>query len=164
MRIRQVVLWGVFLLIMGQSVFLIAQKENLLANGQVVHLELAPVDPRSLIQGDYMNLRYSVANDTSSANHPDKGLIVIGLDNDNIARFVRTYDPNHPLEGREFLLQYYSQGTRVHIGPTAFFFQEGDAKYYNNAKYAELRVSDEGESILVGLRGDDLERLGPPDN
>lgn len=164
MRIRQAVLWGVFLLIVGQSILLIAQKENLLANGQVVHLELVPVDPRSLIQGDYMILRYSISDDTASVNHPEKGLIVIGLDTDNIARFVRIYDPDHPLEGREFLLGYYSQGPQVRIGPTAFFFQEGDAKYYDNAKYAELRVSDDGESMLVGLRGDDLERLGPTDN
>lgn len=76
------------------------------------------------------------------------------MDNDDIARFARIHDPIHPLEVREFLIQYYSQGAQVRIGPTAFFFQEGNAKYYNDAKYAELRVSDDGESILVGLRGD----------
>ncbi|MDE8355606.1 GDYXXLXY domain-containing protein, partial [Klebsiella pneumoniae] len=31
--------------------------ERLLAEGEVVLLELAPVDPRSLMQGDYMSLR-----------------------------------------------------------------------------------------------------------
>lgn len=31
----------------------ILDKEKLLSEGQVVYLELAPVDPRSLMQGDY---------------------------------------------------------------------------------------------------------------
>ncbi|MFX7329222.1 GDYXXLXY domain-containing protein, partial [Acinetobacter baumannii] len=35
-----------------------AQKEMLLKEGQLVLLPLAPVDPRSLMQGDYMALRY----------------------------------------------------------------------------------------------------------
>jgi uncharacterized membrane-anchored protein len=41
--------------------FSIAAKERLLAHGRIVVLELAPVDPRSLMQGDYMQLNYRVA-------------------------------------------------------------------------------------------------------
>ena len=37
-------------------------KEKLLADGRNVYLELAPVDPRSLMQGDYMALRFKLAN------------------------------------------------------------------------------------------------------
>jgi len=33
------------------------------ARRQVVYLELAPVDPRSLIQGDYMALRFALARE-----------------------------------------------------------------------------------------------------
>lgn len=39
----------------------IIDKEKHLAEGQVVYLELAPVDPRSLMQGDYMALNFRVA-------------------------------------------------------------------------------------------------------
>ena len=35
----------------------ILSKEDLLKNGKLILLELAPVDPRSLMQGDYMSLR-----------------------------------------------------------------------------------------------------------
>ena len=38
-------------------------RERLLAGGRVVMLELAPVDPRSLMQGDYMALRFKAADD-----------------------------------------------------------------------------------------------------
>ena len=36
------------------------QKEQLIAHGQPVFVELAPVDPRSLMQGDYMRLEFRV--------------------------------------------------------------------------------------------------------
>ena len=39
----------------------IAARERQLASGRLVYLELAPVDPRSLMQGDYMALRYRMA-------------------------------------------------------------------------------------------------------
>src|SRR5690606_24984268 len=40
----------------------IYQRERILADGQPVMLALAPVDPRSLMQGDYMALRFAAAN------------------------------------------------------------------------------------------------------
>ena len=44
------------------------QKEQTLKEGQLVLLQLAPVDPRSLMQGDYMRLNYKEA----SSDLPDK--------------------------------------------------------------------------------------------
>ena len=40
---------------------LIASKEILLRTGQTVKLELAPLDPRSLLQGDYVRLNYKIS-------------------------------------------------------------------------------------------------------
>ena len=40
---------------------LIASKETLLRTGQTVKLELAPLDPRSLMQGDYVRLNYKIS-------------------------------------------------------------------------------------------------------
>lgn len=42
--------------------FTIIQKENILKIGKLILLELSPIDPRSLMQGDYMRLRYSIAD------------------------------------------------------------------------------------------------------
>ena len=39
------------------------QKEALIAEGRPVYVELAPVDPRSLIQGDYMRLNFRLPED-----------------------------------------------------------------------------------------------------
>lgn len=79
----------------------IYQKETLLAEGQVIYLELAPVDPRSLMQGDYMALRFSIASDVQNAlkksstfketnryENSFDGVVKLSLDNNNIASFV----------------------------------------------------------------------------
>lgn len=59
-RVWLAVLAGILVLIaVNVSIY---QREQLLQHGRFVLLELAPVDPRSLMQGDYMALRFEVAN------------------------------------------------------------------------------------------------------
>ena len=41
----------------------------------------------------------------------------------------------------------------------AFFFQEGTAKRYEAARYGEFRVASDGELLLTGLRGKELQPL-----
>jgi len=162
MKARNLLLWLFAILVLVVVNILVVQKERLSANGQVVLLELAPVDPRSLIQGDYMRLRYSISGEVESNIDQKDGFIVVRLDKDNIAEYVRIHDLQIPLAHGELLLRYRQRAFDVRIGPESFFFQEGHAKYYNNARYGELRVSDSGDVLLVGLRGDRLEQLGPP--
>ena len=162
MKIRNALLWLFALLVLIAANGLIIQKENLKANGQVIFLELAPVDPRSLIQGDYMRLRYAISREVEDRNSDRDGYIVVRKDKNNVARYVRIYDSKTPLAQDEILLRYRQRRYDVNIGPESFFFQEGHAKYYNNAHYGEIRVSSTGEVLLVGLRGEKLEELGPP--
>ena len=51
-------LLGGLVVILAAANWAIASRERLISSGEVVYLELAPVDPRSLMQGDYMSLRY----------------------------------------------------------------------------------------------------------
>ena len=44
------------ILLLGYFNWSVYQKEQTLKDGQLVLLQLAPVDPRSLMQGDYMRL------------------------------------------------------------------------------------------------------------
>jgi uncharacterized membrane-anchored protein len=46
--------------------------------------------------------------------------------------------------------------------PERVLFQEGHAKFYERARYGEFRVAPDGECLLTGMRGEKLERLGPP--
>ena len=44
----------------------------------------------------------------------------------------------------------------VWLGTNAFFFHEGDAERYRDARYGEFRVNEDGEAMLVDLRDKDL--------
>ena len=63
----------------------------------------------------------------------------------------------------ERLLRYRMTDSGASFGAEAFFFQEGHADYYTDARYGELRVDDDGDAALVGLRDQNFEELGPPD-
>jgi len=161
MKIRNLVLWLSTLLLLATVNVLIFQKEDLAANGQTVLLELGTVDPRSLMQGDYMRLRYKISGEVGTKTETNDGLIVVELDKDRVAHYARNYNPQIPLAKNELLLAYRQRSFGVFIGPESFFFQEGQASYYSNARYAELRVSPSGEVLLVGLRGPNFEVLEP---
>ena len=163
MKIRTIVLWLVAGLILFFVNWQIWQKEQLALTGQVVLLELAPVDPRSLIQGDYMRLRYAVADEVPDTADDKRGHIVVKLDENNIAQFVRLDDGQTPLAANEVRLPYRQRTFDVQIGPESFFFEEGQAEVYEAAEYGEFRVSPEGEMVLVGLRDENLGVLGARD-
>jgi uncharacterized membrane-anchored protein len=158
---RATVLVGLVLILVLVN-WSIAKKEALLRDGTLMLIELAPVDPRSLIQGDYMRLEYRIARDIPDThNWPHDGHIVVTAGADNVARFVRRHDEGTPLSAGEHLLIYRRRGSwRIKLGTDAFFFQEGHASRYEGAKYGELRVDASGESVLIGLRDAERRPLG----
>lgn len=165
MKLRYAILWIVAVVALGSINYSIVQRENLIDRGDTIFLALAPFDPRSLIQGDYMALRYEVGRQLENQDDlaPD-GYLVLKLDENNIARLARVYDGQTPLAAGERLLRYRKRGQNLRLGAESFFFQEGQGEYYDDARYAELRIDTSGESILVDLRGPDLELRGPVEN
>ncbi len=164
MRRAIVVIAG--LLILASVTVSISRKETLLATGRVVYLELAPVDPRSLMQGDYMALRFKAANDAfgnrlqDRETPPSDGRIVLSIDERGVGTYTRL-DDGTPLATNEVVLRYRIRERRVKFATNAFFFQEGHAMDYAKARYGEFRVADSGECILTGMRDENLELLGP---
>jgi uncharacterized membrane-anchored protein len=141
----------------------IREREQLLASGRTVLLELAPVDPRSLMQGDYMALRFKVANDAFPLGVGEEardGHIVLAVDSRGVGTFRRFAD-GAPA-GDEALLRYRIRNHQAKFATNAFFFQEQHGKFYQDAKYGEFRVAADGEALLVALRGAELQVLGPP--
>jgi uncharacterized membrane-anchored protein len=142
----------------------IARKERVLRDGTSILLALAPVDPRSLIQGDYMRLDYAIARQIAGDDSwPSDGRIVIQADEDGVAAFVRRHE-GEALQPGERLLLYRRRGGRIRIGTDAFFFEEGTAARYADARYGELRLDASGESLLIGLRDAQRRPMGadPP--
>ena len=151
----------------------IAGKERHLAEGRIVYLELAPVDPRSLMQGDYMALRFVVANEVHKALpktterrrwrrdvDASDGYVVVRLDERGVGSFTRIH-ATQPLSDGEVLLRYRVRNGEVKFATNAFFFQEGDAKWYQPARYGQFRVNDAGELLLAAMFDKDLNKLGP---
>ena len=155
--------------------FSIGGKERQLESGKVVYLELAPVDPRSLMQGDYMALRFRIADDARPAMQRSEssgvrrvpgrrdlattdGRIVAALDPSSIATY-RRLDGGTPLAPDEVLPRYRVREGEIRFATNAFFFQEGTAGRYEEARYGEFRVAPDGELLLTGLRGKELQPL-----
>jgi uncharacterized membrane-anchored protein len=156
MRKLIVVLTGVLLL--GLVNVTIYQREQLRTHGRVVLLELIPVDPRSLMQGDYMALNFAVANAAFPNRHSEKsedGQIVVTVDERGVGSFKRFADSS-PLTANEAVLAYRIRNDQVKFATNAFFFQEGHAQDYQGARYGEFKVSPEGELLLTNLRGANL--------
>jgi uncharacterized membrane-anchored protein len=138
-------------------------KERLLATGAVVLLELAPVDPRSLMQGDYMALRFKIANDAgpavrASSRASTDGRMVAAIDERRVAAFRRLHEGEPPASG-ELLLRYRVRNGEMKFATNAFFFQEGTAPRYQAARYGEFRVAPNGDMLLARLRDQDLKPL-----
>lgn len=130
---------------------LILSKEQQLTRARRVVLELAPVDPRSLIQGDYMRLSYVISRTLATQGG---GTAFLELDSDDIARSA------HPdfRPGRQ-KLRYRVHNGQAEFGASSFLFQEGRRTHYEQARFGELRIDFEGRATLVNLLDQDQNPL-----
>ncbi|WP_422839755.1 GDYXXLXY domain-containing protein [Aeromonas veronii] len=138
--------------------------EHAMSSGEVVLLRLAPVDPRSLMQGDYMRLNYEIARELTSRDAratQNKGsdTLVIRLDAHQVASLVADGKPDR-LASDERLLQVHQSERQWQIGPDAYFFEEGTGEQYETARYGEFRLQADGKTLLVGLRDEDYQPIG----
>ena len=134
--------------------FGIYQREQLLTEGRVVLLKLSPVDPRSLMQGDYLRLNYEAADQAfpwQRRRSLDDGHIVVALDSRNVGHF-RRFAEGRPLGPGEIALRYRVRAGQPSFATDAYFFEEGQAAAFAEAAYGEFRVGDDGEMILTALR------------
>ncbi|MDR1889726.1 MAG: GDYXXLXY domain-containing protein [Zoogloeaceae bacterium] len=134
--------------------------ERTLSQGKIVLLALAPVDPRSLMQGDYMALRFAIDRTLQDARYDgDARYAYIALDPAGRASLRQTGNDLPPPEG-SFALRIRRRQGEPTLGPNAFFFQEGQGDDFAAARFGEFRVTPDGKALLTYLRDADLERLG----
>ena len=157
---------------------LILKNEQHLKQSDSIYIRLAPVDPRSLIQGDYMALNYDLGfsglpeqnnqtdiplNDTVIKN---KSSVVAYVALDAHRRVVKTsFDPRllemYPSTSHRIVLKNPDNRLdRLYPASNSFLFAEGLAECYEAAQYAEFKVDQQGNAILASLRGGDLNTLG----
>lgn len=140
------------ILFLGVFNYSVVQKEEIMADGQLILLELAPVDPRSLMQGDYMQLNYQISDDFVDNDIPIRGYCVVALDSEGVAQRSRYQKNTSPKTNGEFLIKYHiGEWNSIQIGAEAYFFQEGEGEKYEEAKYGGVKVDENGNSVLIGL-------------
>jgi uncharacterized membrane-anchored protein len=148
------IVFGCLALVLLAVNALVASKEWQLQRGDELLLPLETRDPRSLMQGDYMTLRYAISRDalTAQPQPPRDGRLVVKVDADRVATFAR-FHAGEPLQPGEHLLRYRHRGDfdALRLGAESFFFQEGTATLYSRARYGVLRVTASGDSVLAGL-------------
>ncbi|WP_367110671.1 GDYXXLXY domain-containing protein [uncultured Psychrobacter sp.] len=183
-----VALLGLALIIVTMTIN-VATYESHLATGETILLELAPVDPRGFMQGDYMALRYALEDEVFAALNQDhgrppnnaEGYIIVARDKNNVGQFVRLADPKLDslatinLAANEMVIYYRIRNNTMMLATNAFFFQEGLAEAFEAAEYGQFRVNDKGEPLLTnmvdgefniikGVSIDDTERLDNLEN
>jgi uncharacterized membrane-anchored protein len=146
-------------LVLGAVDWSIWGKERIKSSGAVVYLDLAPLDPRSIMQGDYMALRFQLAQEIerqvkSEGREGEARLADLAVDEKGIARLAPEGTPG------AIKFRYRIRKGAVWLGTNAFFFEEGSDERFASARYGEFRVdTGSGEAVLVGLRGPRLEPL-----
>lgn len=166
---RKLVAVITLILVLGVVNWSIYKKEQLLENGQIVYLKLVPVDPRSLMQGDYMALRFAVSRDIGKALSFPKsntfktiidvntfdGFALLSLDENNVGSFINISKTvnikNTKAIGNMVAIKFRQRGEQIKIGTNAFFFEEGKGDELEMAKYGKFRVNASGDLLLVSL-------------
>lgn len=144
------------LLVLGGVNYSIHAKEEVIRNGEVMYLDLAPVDPRSLMQGDYMALRFAVAADIERLQPDGGGTVRLQLDSRRVARMPQAGSA----DAGSVRVHYRMRNGAVWIGTNAYFFEEGSATRFTPARYGKFRVdARSGEAVLVALCDDQLKEL-----
>ena len=166
-RARWMIALAGLVLILALANWHIVQKRAVIADGQVLLLELRPADPRSLLQGDYMALALADAAMPSATVIEDlsyRGTVILALDESRVGRYARL-DDGSTLQDGELRVQYRRHedwgGHRLDYGAQSFFFESGDAERYEQARYAMLRVAEDGSTVLTDLAGEDRVAIKP---
>ncbi|AEX54218.1 GDYXXLXY domain-containing protein [Rahnella aquatilis] len=145
--------------------FGIWQKERVLKQGAVMVLPLAPVDPRSLMQGDYMALDYAITRSLQQELYqqrqvcdsvpsvsclPLSGKIVVEM-NEQRQVIRAQFDHAEPLKPNELRVNYHMNAGTLRVGTDAYFFQEGQGERFTRARYGAFRVGEDGTALLTAM-------------
>ena len=147
------------------------------------YLELTPVDPRSLLQGDYMTLNYDITDkasdfiynnrtyiyDGENENEVDeirelrkladakRAYIAVRLDENKVAKFVKI--TKEKTDEKDLLfIAYKTNGYDVNINVNSYLFQEGTGDKYEDARYSKV-VLVNNKLRLVDLRDKDFKEI-----
>jgi uncharacterized membrane-anchored protein len=156
-RLTQLAIAGAVLLILAASALTIWRFEQTLASGHTVILELAPVDPRSIMQGDYMALAFTIdrqlPDDAAQFSYAWLNISAQGIAS------LHSLSNTLPQQGAVLGIKLRQRDGIYSIGPNAFFFTEGTASVFAPARYGLFKVDSSGKALLTGLLDENRQLL-----
>ncbi len=135
-------------------------KEQTLANGTDIKLKLEPVDPRSMLQGDYVQLRYTISDlPISKKVRSGKRIAVILRSKEN---GVYGYSGYYQYEGKWNKSYVKKAGDVKIVGKTTyngveygiehFFVEEGTGfDLQQHIRYGHVKVAENGDALLLDV-------------
>lgn len=135
----------------------VVRNESLLANGSTVILKLAPSDPRSMLQGDYVIINYEISDvpdewRPEDARDGDKVTAVVTPGADGVHVLKRLLGTDDSLLPGEVAINGKWRWRGIEYGIESFFVEEGTGlDVERTAQYAEVRVGQNGNALLVRL-------------
>ena len=144
------------------------EKEALLARGRPVYVELTPVDPRSLMQGDYMRIAFRLPEGGVPTDTPRPGLGLVAprpraagtVDARGVLTLQRVLAPAEPAAAGETAIELTPKDGDWVLVTDGWFFAEGDATLWAAARYGEFRLDGAGRALLVGMADAQLGPIG----
>ena len=158
--------------VLGLANHSIVKYEDVLANGKSIILKLAPVDPRSLMQGDFMLLNYAILDQVREQleGEPEEtrydyrkrhAYLLLKQDAQGIATFCRLeFAPPAQFDScqADVYLPLNITGRWPQLPTHSYFFAEGKGPYYAQAQYGEYRFKN-GKALLYRLLDENLKPL-----
>ncbi|MFD2370165.1 GDYXXLXY domain-containing protein [Brevibacillus sp. GCM10020057] len=146
------------LLLVGYQV---QSSESILSQGRSVKLQLAPIDPRSFLQGDYVQLNYEISTlEQEQFSDENAKLRVVLRPNENgVYQYSGYYEQNdvwnkpyQELSGDVIINGKAIDSDRVEYGIESYFIPEGTGQdIERTAKFAIVRVGKKGDALLEKL-------------
>ena len=133
--------------------------ESVLANGRIVYIALRPVDPRSLIQGDYMAVAFDVDRLPAPREISGEVLALAEVDARGIAKIESLAALGAAPQANQILVKLRRKSNRWFVGTDAYFFEEGRADDFAKAKFGQFRVGPDGRLLLTAMTDADLKIL-----
>ena len=149
--------WIIILVQLIISGGIFTKNEVLLQNGKEIKLALQPIDPRSLLQGDYVELNYDIAHVTlPHVKDGEKVKLVLRPNKQGVYEYARIYqaddDWNKPYASKKkdvvITGSYHDWG--IQYGIEHYFIPEGTgSKVESEARFATVRVGKNGDAIVT---------------
>ncbi len=135
-----------------------AVKQYAVATGTEVILQGAPVDPRSLMQGDYAILDYEIAlvpGKYERLFEPGDDVIVLLTQRGQVWEAMKylTDDGSPRLRNQVFVRGEMQSTGRIDFGIGTYFVPEGTGRAVERAADVKIRVSlsDDGDATVTGV-------------